>query len=115
VTDVVYCGPSVQGVIPVTDAEGTMLSAFSAIGRGKGTKSRNAHSDDDQFTNTVGRKLTESIVQNEQLKGKIDLLVQVLRDVAASANLDSTESDNVRQAIIKVSLSHRGNVTDHYV
>jgi hypothetical protein len=99
----------------VINAEMKMPSAFSAIAREKGTKSPNCTVilNDDLFTNVLDRELIESIEQNEDLKGKINLLVQVLKDVAAGANLDSTESANIRQAILKVGSSHRASLTDH--
>src|SRR4051812_13054923 len=117
VIDVVYCVRNVRGEILVINAEMNMPSAFSAIAREKGTKSPTCTVilNDDQFTDAMDRDLIESIEQNEELKGKINLLVQVLQDVAASPTLDSTESANIRQAILKVGSSHRASLTDHYV
>lgn len=101
VIDVVSCGQNVQGVILVIDVARIKLSAFMAIGKGKGIRSLIVPPFwiTDDFTETINRDLTESIQQIEDLRAKTNWLLQALKNVAASANLDPSESANIRDVV----------------
>ena len=51
------------------------------------------------FTDAEDRDLTHSVQHIEDLKGTINFLLQALKNVAASSNLDPTESANVQNII----------------
>jgi hypothetical protein len=101
VTDVVYCEQNVQGLILVITAVRMERSAFLAIGEGKETRSLIPHPlwITNVFTKTEPRDLTESVQLIDELKAKNNTLLQVLKSLATSPNLDPTESADVRGVI----------------
>jgi nucleoid-associated protein YejK len=58
--------------------------------------------DNEQFTNVVLRDLAESLKRIEDLDFKARTLLQTLKDIASSPNLNAAESAKVREAIINV-------------
>jgi hypothetical protein len=60
------------------------------------------------------RDLPESLQRIEDLKAKNHLLLQTLKDIAASPNLDPNESANIREMIVTVGIHLRPNNLTEY-
>jgi hypothetical protein len=57
------------------------------------------------FTKTKARDLTESVQLIDELKAKNNTLLQALKRLATSPNLDPTESANIRGVINTVGIT----------